>query len=224
MRSLSIFFGIFAGVGTICFILSGYFAFSTYQKLSSWEETPAKISSFRGDYPVVTFSYQGRETEFKASFTSSDMEAGQEITVHFPPGEPDKAEIKSFFSLWFLPLFLSIFWIVFGGIGFIGLVRQLDKMKMKRELFDEKRGKRVLVPISEVTQDFSYKVNGRSPFIIVCQYHDSASNTVYQFKSDYIWYNPSPFLETRKELDVYLDPQDLKRYFVDTGFLPKKVS
>lgn len=223
MRSLSIFFGIFAGIGAICFVLSGYFAYTSLQK-SSWEEARGTISRFRGDYPVISFSYNGKLTEFRANYTSSGMAASQEVVVFFPPGQPAQAQIKSFFTLWFLPLFLSIFWLVFGGIGFIGLTRQLGKMKMKRELFIEKRGKRVLVPIAEVTQDFSYKVNGRSPFIIVCQYHDAASNTIYQFKSDYIWYNPSQFLNDKKELDVYVDPRDFTRYYLDTGFLPKKIS
>lgn len=173
---------------------------------------------------MISFSYNGKLTEFRANYTSSGMAAGQEVEVFLRPGQPAQAQIKSFFTLWFLPLFLSIFWLVFGGIGFIGLTRQLGKMKMKRELFIEKRGKRVLVPIAEVTQDFSYKVNGRSPFIIICQYHDAASNTIYQFKSDYIWYNPSQFLNDKKELDVYVDPRDFTRYYLDTGFLPKKIS
>jgi hypothetical protein len=84
------------------------------------------------------------------------------------------------------------------------------------------KGRKVSMPIGEVTQNFSLKVNGRSPYLIIGQWLDKTTNTVYQFKSESIWYNPTPYLEGKKEVDVYIDPNDLKRYYVDISFLPKR--
>lgn len=188
-----------------------------------WEEAPAIITQLNNSgYPTISFEYNGKNHEFHENFSSSDMYTGQEVKVYFPPGEPDKAELKSFFASWFLTLFLGIFWLVFGGVGAIGLFWVSKASRMRQELVVKGKGRKVSVPIGEVNQDFSFKVNGRSPFIIVGQWLDKSSNTVYQFKSEYIWYNPAPYLDGKKEVDVYIDPNDLKRYYLDISFLPKK--
>jgi len=150
------------------------------------------------------------------------MISGQEIKVHFPSGEPDKAEIKSFFTSWFVPIFLGVFGLIFGTIGFIGLRVVSKPNRMREELVVLGRGRKVSMPIGEVAQNFSLKVNGRSPYLIIGQWLDKTTNTIYQFKSESIWYNPTPYMEGKKEVDVYIDPNDVKKYYVDISFLPKK--
>ena len=222
MRSLFFFFGIFAFIGSIMLILTLFFGYLSVKKVSSWESAPATITEFAGGgNPLIEFSYQGQQRHFDSSYSSEDMEVGDTVEVYFPPGQPDDAEIKSFFSLWFLPLFFSIFALTFGGVGFFGVSRQWKRMGAKRELFDEQKGKRLSLPISQVTQDFSYRVNGRSPYIIVSQWIDPLTQQVYEFKSDYFWYNPEALLNN-KHVDVWVDEGDPKRYYMDTAFLPKK--
>lgn len=224
MRSLAFFYGIFAFVGLLCFLPWVYFTYESVQRISKWEERPGSIIAFdQSHYPTVLFNYRGKKIEVHSSYSSSDMTIGEPVTVHFPEGKPEEAGIKSFFTLWFLPLFLGIFWMVFGGIGIVGLLKQKNKHDAKNELFVLRKGKKISLPVSEITQDFSYTVNGRSPFIFIAQWLDPASNSVYQFKSDYIWYNPSEYLEN-KSVDVYIDPNDPERYYVDTSFLPKKAN
>lgn len=222
MRSLLIFFGIFAFIGTLCLFLGVYFLFNTMEKNSSWIEANGSISGFDGETPVVAFTYNGNEVTFRSSFSSSDMRSGDDVVVYFPPDNPQEAEIKSFFSQWFLPIFLFAFGLVFEAVGVIGGAKQLKRLNAKRDLFTYGKGRKTLVPIADIIVDGSFKVNGRSPFVIVCQYHDAVSNQVFEFKSDYIWYNPAELLKDRKEMDVYVDPNDLTRYYMDTSFLPKK--
>ena len=47
---------------------------------------------------------------------------------------------------------------------------------------------------------------------------DPTSNKVYVFESDPIGYDPSEFI--RGTVPVYIDPDDTRRYLVDTSFLP----
>ena len=223
MRSLFFFFGIFAFVGTIALVLTLWFGYRSVVKASSWESAPATLTGFvGGGNPVIEFSYQDQKRNFTSSFTSTDMVVGETMEVHFPQGKPEEAEIKNFFNLWFLPLFFSIFALTFGGVGFFGVSKQWKRMGAKRELFDEQKGKRLSLPISEVTQDFSYKVNGRSPFIIVSQWINPLTQEVHEFKSDYFWYNPATLLENHKQVEVWVDENDPTRYYMDTSFLPKK--
>jgi hypothetical protein len=221
MRPLLIFYGVFAAVGGICLIIGLIFSYNTMTRNLTWEEAPGTISSF-SDYPIVTFDYYGQPMEFYSSFSSSDMQVGDAVTVHYPPDKPEEAEIKSFFTQWFVPLFLSVFVVTFGGIGFYGLSKQLKQIRAKRELFTYGKGRKTSLPVTDVIYDSSFKVNGRSPFVIVCQYHDAVSNKLYEFKSEHIWYDPSEFLKSREGIDIYIDPNDLTRYYMDTSFLPKK--
>jgi hypothetical protein len=47
---------------------------------------------------------------------------------------------------------------------------------------------------------------------------DPTSNKVYVFESDPIGYDPSEFLGG--SVPVYIDPDDPRRYLVETGVLP----
>ena len=100
----------------------------------------------------------------------------------------------------------------------------MKKLNAKRELFDEQKGKRLSLTISEVTQDFSYKVNNKSPYILVSQWVNPLTNEEFDFKSDYFWYNPKSLLGNRNNVDVYIDENDPTRYYMDTTFLPKKAN
>lgn len=193
------------------------------QKNNNWNEASGLITSFGGSgNPIITFDYYGTKTEFYSSYSSSDMRIGDEVVVYFPPDHPEEAEIKGFFNQWFLPLFFSLFALVFGGIGFIGLSKQLKRLNAKRDLFTYGKGRKTSLPITDILVDSSFKVNGRSPYVIICQLNDPISNKVYEYKSYYIWYNPSELLKDRKEIDTYIDPNKLSSYYMDISFLPKK--
>ena len=222
MRNPIFFFGIFAAIGLPCLLLTGYFTFTTMQKIDTWETKEGVITGFdQNNYPTVSFDYMGKSVDFRSNYTSSDMESEQAVTVFFPPNEPGQAEIKSFFSLWFLPLFLSIFGIVFGGIGVIGIMIQKNKSAAKNDLFVLRKGKKLSLPVTSVARNTSYTVNGVNPFIISAQWLDPASNMMHTFKSENIWYDPSQFLGEKNQIDVYIDQNNVKRYYVDITFLPK---
>jgi len=223
MKSMVVFFGVFAAVGSICLLICLYTLNSSIQKNNSWVEAKGAITGFAGSgYPTITFDYYGQPMEFHSSYTSSDMREGDEVVVYFPPDHPEEAEIKGFFNQWFIPLFLSLFALVFGGIGFYGLSKQIKRMNAKRDLFTHGKGRKTPLPISEIVVDSSFKVNGRNPYVIVCQLHDPVSNKMYEFRSDYTWYNPTELLSERKDIDTYVDPNNLANYYMDISFLPKK--
>jgi hypothetical protein len=221
MRSLMIFYGIFATIGSIAACVMVFTLYSSLKKNATWTESTGTITRL-SDNPIITFDYYGAPKEFRSSFSSSNMKTGDEVTVYFPAEHPEDAEIKSFFTLWFIPLFSSVFALSFGGLGYYGVSTQLRRYRAKRDLFSYGKGRKTTLPVTSIAPDSSFTVNGRNPYIILCQHFDPVSNKIYEFKSDYIWYDPTPFLKDRKEIDIYVDPNDMRNYYMDSTFLPAK--
>jgi hypothetical protein len=63
-------------------------------------------------------------------------------------------------------------------------------------------------------------VNGRSPYHIISQSPDPASNTVRVFESENIWFDPSEYIK-EETIDVLVDPNNPRKYVMDISFLPK---
>jgi len=223
MRNPYFLFGIFAAFGLLFFSLGAFFTFNASQK-NTWQEQEGVITGFDArNYPYISFTYDGKQFEVLSSFTSSDMEEGEVVKVQFPVGQPQDAEIKSFISTWLLPMIFSGFGLIFGSIGTIGIRYVRGKQQLKHELFELKQGKKLTVPVSSVDRNTSYKVNGVSPFVIIAQWHEMSANVVHEFRSENIWFDPSSFLNERKEVDVYVDPRDPKRYHLALPFFQREL-
>jgi hypothetical protein len=67
----------------------------------------------------------------------------------------------------------------------------------------------------------SVEIQGSSPFRLEVDVHDATRGEVRVLTSDPIWFDPTPHLENRKTLDVYVDPMRPERYLVDISFLPR---
>ncbi len=66
-------------------------------------------------------------------------------------------------------------------------------------------------------------MNGQSPFRIVTQWQDPATATIHLFRSDNLWFDPTDHIPG-ESINVYIRPDNPKRYWVDTSFLPKMAS
>lgn len=222
MKPILIFYGVFAAIGTIAGLISFVLLYSSLEKVMSWEESKGKVSMLNG-VPAITFDYYGQSRQLELNTDDISVEDGDELTVIFPPDHPDQAEVKNFINLWLPPLFPAFFALVFGAIGYTGGLKQVRRWQAKRDLFTYGKGRKTSLPVSQVVLDKSFKVNGRSPYVIICEYHDSASNKQYEFKSDHIWFDPVQWIDDKKMIDIYIDPNDLNRYYLDTSFLPTEV-
>ena len=143
---------------------------------------------------------------------------GDTVRVRYLKEDPFQARIDTFIQLWFFPL-------IFGGLGFlfgmVGSVLMLTVLwSARKEKWLLENGQIVMADIQEIVIDRSIRLNGRHPYRILCQWHDSKDNTVFSFKSKAIWFNPEKFIH-QKAIAVRIDPNDPRRHLVDTHFLPK---
>ena len=172
-------------------------------------------------YPVVKFlTTDGKEITFKSGTGSNPagFKLGDKVEVYYSANEPSKAEINTFFRLWFLTVLLLGMGTVFSAIPGLFLLVTLRKRKLKRWL--EQFGQRVGAQVTGVTLNSSYSVNGRNPYVINAQWQNPATGLVHTFCSDNIWFDPSQFL-TEKNIQVLVDLKDPEKYVIDLSFLPK---
>jgi len=172
--------------------------------------------------PVVSFRVKGSERTFTSSTSArpAAYQPGEAVTVLYDPANPADARIRSFSELYLLPLILFGIGLPFTGLGVGLLVWQRRKAQAREWL--KLNGLRRQAAFVEVRHDTSVRVNGRSPYRIACEFKLS-NGTTRSYQSDMLWRDPTPLLKG-PTVEVLVDPNDERRYWVDTSFLPPEAS
>jgi hypothetical protein len=139
------------------------------------------------------------------------------VPVRYSLEDPYVARAESFVSLWLLALVTGGLGIIFATAGsvMIGIAMRFAGMLKHLEDF----GRDITTEFQSVSLDTSVAVNHRHPYRIFSQWHDPAQNKVFTFKSKAIWFNPEKYIQG-KNLRVRIDPNNPRRYVMDTSFLP----
>jgi hypothetical protein len=61
----------------------------------------------------------------------------------------------------------------------------------------------------------------KNPWVIKCKWIDDSNNKEYYFLSKDYTIDPAPYLSGRYHIDVFIDPADPGKYYMDTYFMPK---
>jgi hypothetical protein len=177
-----------------------------------------------GAKPVVEWKDSKGEVHRATGGVSSQPPSyakGEKVDVRYDPASPGNARIDSFLENWFVALVLGILGTVFtaigSGFGIYGWVQ-----KKKREWL-KANGQRIQAKFTGVDLNMSLRVNGRHPWVLTAQWQDPASSLVYTFRSESIWFDPSPYVKA-ETLDVLLNAAKPSMYWVDIGFLPKQAN
>jgi hypothetical protein len=199
-----------------------YFGFSTYSFVSSSAQTTGVIVALEGSRSkrsVAEFMVNGRTFRITSEVASSPPahRIGDSVGILYPADNPDKARLNSLLDMWFLPLFFclmgSVFFAVGGGMIFFSLRRERITQYLKTN------GRRLETKFSSVDRNESLKVNGTSPYRITSQYTDE-KGALHVFQSDDLWFDPTNHVGSGS-ITVLVDPNNFRRYWMDTSFLPK---
>ncbi len=221
--SIAIVFSI-VGVGLI--VVGIYFAISIAKFKDNAIETTARVMSVSrhtdsdGDtsYTVyVTYNVSGK-TYNNSYSTSSYINEGDSVKVYYDKNDPRnmRTTTSSIASI-----IMTVCGIIFGIIGLSMLFYKINKEKRKATLLEN--GERVLAELEEVTVNYSYSVNNRHPYVIICQGKDM-NGEIRTFKSENIWYNPEQIIQERNitTFPVYIDINNPKKYYVSLEEIEEK--
>ncbi|NGE93242.1 DUF3592 domain-containing protein [Morganella morganii] len=220
--------GFFAVIGLLMLMGGSYFYLSGYSQEKSGIVVTGQIidlSVHRPDdgasyCPVVKYTDGQEEYVMESSYCSSGYRnaLGDDIDVIYQPGSPDNAVIHSFGGLYGGAMILLGMGAVFALVGTLPLIIMYLRNKSGQRLLRE--GMPVKARFSEVILNTTININGRSPFQIVAQMHDTAANTVKLYYSHNIAFDPSPFIN-QEFVTVYVDKKNPDKYYMDISFLPK---
>lgn len=189
--------------------------YASYSKDSDGKST-------RSFYPILMFvEKNGNNITFKSSVGSSSprYQIGEKVAILYDPKQPSDAEIDDLLSIWLAPMIVGIFGVILSSIGGIFFLLQLRKNRLKQDML--KNGRCIEATIESIELNHSIKVNRRSPYVIYCQWVDKlAPDTVHVFRSENLWFNPSPYIN-KETISVFIDERNPHRYYVDIRFLPK---
>lgn len=173
------------------------------------------------DTLLVAYTYGGEDYRVRLSYESDGFYPGREVTLLVDPAAPEQARLDA------LPLLTLVFCIIGGAFLLVLLILAIllwrSKSRRNRLLG---LGHQVTAQIIDVEINRNTRVNGRSPYVIVCQWTDPDDDGVtYLFRSAGLWFNPEPLLRERgiTELSVYLDPYNKKHYHVNLEPVQDKV-
>jgi len=170
--------------------------------------------------PVVRFETEEGETVEFTSNTSSEPPSyvkGERVEILYRPLAPHDARINDFGSLWASPLMFgtagSIFFLIGAGVIVSAVLEARKAAELKRH------GRKILTTVQRVELSQNLTVNGVNPYRIFTQWKNPSKPETRVFESDYVWFDPSSYLNGR-DVAVFVEPRDWNRYYVDLSFLP----
>lgn len=112
---------------------------------------------------------------------------------------------------------VMVFRAVFGGlgsvllaVGIICLIFEVRTRRRNNRMLNS--GQYVLAEISEITMNYSIRINSRHPYIVKCRYQDM-NGVVHVFQSRNLNFDPAPVLRDQM-VRVYVD-DDFRHYYMD---------
>lgn len=229
MKVLSVIKYVFFIVGTMCLLGAA----ATYKSSSDFldEAVPAagkvvalvksKSSDSVSFRPVIQFlDEEGRSFEFTSSAGSNppSFSVGEEVWVLYSPEHPENAKVDAFFDLWGVSIILAV---LGGPFFFIGMLMvMIGRLRKRKHAYLQKNGVAIEAKVQSVERNHRLSVNGRNPYLIMCQWLNPQTSQVHLFESENIWFDPSHYIKG-ESIRVFIERNNPKKYHVDVSFLPK---
>ncbi|MGV8919995.1 MAG: DUF3592 domain-containing protein [Pseudomonas sp.] len=172
-------------------------------------------------HPIVKFiGGDGQSVQFtsREGVRAASYPVGKRVEVLYSPSDVNNAKLKEAFSLWGMSIGLAIFGVplllIGAGIFLVGA------LKKRKNLYLQRNGSVLEAKIQSVGLNTSLNINGKNPFVIMCQWLNPVTAEIHVFESENIWFDPSPYID-REAITVFIKKDNPKKYYVDISFLPK---
>ncbi len=182
-----------------------------------------KVSFTDGNGQNIVFISDSSSNNIIPSFS-----VGAKVSVLYNKDNSQEAKINTPMQLWGGEVISTFIGLVFFLIGLFSLISKIKKNKMKNYLISN--GTKIIAKVTSVE-----KINSNSNsnmnvpnrisvyimnYKIVAQWLNPSDNQIYIYESDTIDYDPSDYV-LGKDIEVYIDNLDPKKYYMNIDTLPK---
>jgi hypothetical protein len=185
---------------------------------TSIESTVTKVSSQSKGLRRVTVTFNtpdGNQVTATAS-KGEYVSVGDNVKIWYDQASPEKVDFGDTVGY-------NMRGVLAGGFLFIFCFYFFIKLSFndisKRKLINS--GMKISAEFVSVERNEKYRMGDNNPWVIKCKWLDSRNNREYFFKSKDYTIDPAPYLNGRYHLDVFIDPADPGKYYMDTSFMPK---
>ncbi len=168
----------------------------------------------------VSYIVEGKEYKSRLNGYSSNFYEGKEIDIYYHKDNPRQIGVKSLDLLFLILPSIGLIFLIIGGTG---LLVKINKENIEKNL--RKNGELVYANYIETVVNRAYRVNGRHPYNIICNWDNPEDNKKYILKSKDIWINPEDIIQEKniRVLPVYINLENKKQYLVDTSSLTENI-
>jgi hypothetical protein len=215
-------------LGAALIAAGGYQAWSTRQFVASSAEAIGTVVALESSggrkptyRPLVRFRTAGGvEVVFREGVGSNppSFAAGERVRVLYDPGDPARARVGAFTTLWIVAALLAGAGAVVSLFGASPLLARWTAAR--RGLTLRRTGMAVEARLEGAEKDHRSSAYGQTPWRIAGQWVDPATGKLHVFVSEHVWFDPRPHLRG-ETIRVWVDRRDPRRYSVDLEFLPK---
>jgi hypothetical protein len=233
MKSLKVIGVVFLPVGLICLVIAAFCSISTANLIRTGECTQGKViglnktmSASADDGPdsfvyhcVVQFATKDNNQVTGQSKTGSypaNHQIGDSVRLYYEPSHPQDFKLDDYFEMWGIGTIFGGIGLIFAGLGGTFLCTSLAKERKISWL--RANGKRLEARLNGVELKHNISINETNPFVVKCKYKDPINGVESEFVSDYVYSDPTPFLQST--VSILVDPNNIKRYHVDLSYLP----
>jgi len=141
---------------------------------------------------------------------------GDKVTLWYDPAFPQKIDFGDTVGYNMRGVFVGG---LFFLLGLYYLIRYSVSDSANKKLVIS--GQKIAAEFVSVDRNERYRMGDNNPWVIKCKWTDKGNNREYFFASKDYTIDPAPYLIGRYHLDVFIDPSDPTKYFIDTSFMPK---
>jgi hypothetical protein len=144
------------------------------------------------------------------------ISAGEKTRIWYDPAFPQKIDFGDTISY-------NMRGVIAGGIllitGLYYFIRYSSSDRANKKLITY--GKKIAAEFVSVDRNEKYRMGDQNPWIIKCKWIENTNSKEYYFVSKDYLIDPAPYLNGRYHIDVFIDPVDPGKYYMDTSFMPK---
>ena len=179
------------------------------------QSTRTNSKSHLKSVTVVFKTSEGKEVTATAS-TRQFVNKGESVKIWYDPASPQTIDFGD-------TIRYNMRGVIIGGLLFLFGLYYFIKFSLKDNADSKllRSGKKISAESVEIVRDERYRMGDSNPWIIKCKWIDNINNKEYEFVSKDYTIDPAPYLQGRSTIDVFINPEDPGKYFMDTSFMPK---